>query len=161
MRRALLLVAAFFIVAAAPSATAGNIGTKPSMELARHLTTIAALTQASPVVTVPEGTFILGSRRIDDDPYGLWTQFDDTELPQQQIWLDTFEIDRDEVTLAEFLEFLQQRKQNPSDEVQKLIWHVITVHSVSDHTLARWPALYVTWYEANDFCAARGKRLPT
>ena len=28
-------------------------------------------------------------------------------------------------------------------------------------TLARWPALYVTWAEASDFCRAQGKRLPT
>ncbi len=136
-------------------------GPKPSLELSRHLTAIAALGQPSPVVTVPAGQFLLGSKRIDDDPYGAWTQFDDTEIPQQRVWLDTYEIDRDEVSLGEFLSFLHQRKQHPPEELQKLIWHVITVHSVSDQTLARWPALYVTWQEAQDFCTARGKRLPT
>jgi iron(II)-dependent oxidoreductase len=35
------------------------------------------------------------------------------------------------------------------------------VHSVSDQTLTRWPALYVTWHEAKEFCQAREKRLPT
>lgn len=143
---------------AAPDARAGG---KPSTELARHLTAIAALAQPSPTVSIPEGKFILGSKRVDDDPYGLWTQFDDTELPQQRVWLDSYDMDRDEVSLGEFLAFLHQRKQHPPEELQKLIWHVITVHSVSDQTLARWPALYVTWKEAGDFCASRGKRLPT
>lgn len=136
-------------------------GSKPSAELARHLTSIAALATASPMQPIPAGEFLIGSKRIDNDPYGLWTQFDDTELPQSRVSLDVYEIDRDEVSLGEYLAFLQQRKIHPPDELQKLIWHVITVHSVSDQTLARWPALYITWQEAKDFCRSRGKRLPT
>lgn len=134
---------------------------KPPTELARHLTSIASLATSSPMQTVPAGEFVLGSKRIDDDPYGLRTQFDDTELPQNRVWLDAYAMDRDEVSLGEYLTFLQQRKQYPSDELQKLIWHVITVHSMSDQTLTRWPALYVTWDEAKDFCRTREKRLPT
>jgi iron(II)-dependent oxidoreductase len=38
---------------------------------------------------------------------------------------------------------------------------MITVHAATDEGLARWPALYVTWIEAADFCLAAGKRLPT
>ena len=136
-------------------------GAKSSPELARHLAGIATLAQASPIVTVPAGPFLLGSKRVDDDPYGNWTQFDNTELPQHRVWLDRYEIDRDEVSLGEYLAFLQQQKLHPSDELQKLIWHVITIHSVSDQTLSRWPALYVTWTEAKDLCAAKHKRLPT
>ena len=104
-------------------------GSKPSPELARHLTGIAGLAKSSPMVTIPAGPFLLGSKRVDDDPYGNWTQFDDTELPQHRVWLDTYEMDRDEVSLGEYLAFLQQRKLHPSDELQKLIWHVITIHS--------------------------------
>lgn len=136
-------------------------GAKSSPELARHLSGIATLAQASPIVTIPAGPFLLGSKRVDDDPYGNWTQFDNTELPQHRVWLDRYEIDRDEVSLGEYLAFLQQQKLHPSDELQKLIWHVITIHSVSDQTLSRWPALYVTWTEAKDLCEARHKRLPT
>jgi len=65
------------------------------------------------------------------------------------------------VSLGEYLAFLQQRKLHPSDELQKLVWHVITIHSVTDQTLSRWPTLYVTWAEAKDLCMAKGKRLPT
>jgi iron(II)-dependent oxidoreductase len=139
----------------------GRAEPAPSPELSRHLQSIAALARSSPMIAIPAGHFLIGSKRIDDDPYGLWTQFDDTELPQQRVWLDGYELDRDEVSLGEYLAFLKQRKQHPSEALQKLIWHVITVHSVTDHTLTRWPALYVTWFEARDFCASKGKRLPT
>jgi gamma-glutamyl hercynylcysteine S-oxide synthase len=140
---------------------ASSAGPQPSHELGRHLASIAALAQSSPSVTIPAGAFLLGSKRVDDDPYGQWTQFDDTELPQNRVWLDAYAIDRDEASLGEYLAFLQLRHEHPPEELQKLIWHVITVHSVSDQTLTRWPALYVTWQEAHAFCASRGKRLPT
>ncbi len=156
----LVLTGSLLVLVALPFAD-GSAGNAPSTELSRHLNAIAALAQPSSVVTVPEGRFLIGSKRIDDDPYGLWTQFDDTELPQQKVWLDAYEMDRDEVSLGEYLAFLKQRRQHASEPLQKLIWHVITVHSVTDQTLTRWPALYVTWEEARDFCAARGKRLPT
>ena len=150
-----LLPAASFIPHSASAAS------KPSTDLARHLMSIASLATSSPMQTIPAGEFFLGSKRIDDDPYGLRTQFDDTELPQNRVWLDAYQVDRDEVSLGEYVKFLHQRKQQPPDELQKLIWHVITVHSVSDQTLTRWPALYVTWQEARDFCQSGGKRLPT
>jgi iron(II)-dependent oxidoreductase len=154
-------VVSFAVLLMAAASTQAPNGPKPSPELARHLAAIAMLAQPAPVVTVPAGHFTLGSRRIDDDPYGLWTQFDDTELPQKQVWLDEFTIDRDEVSLGEYLAHLAQRRLHPPEELQKLLWHVITVHSVADRTLARWPALYVTWHEAADFCASQEKRLPT
>ena len=161
MLPALIGSALFAFLLAWTSRTEGASGPKPSSELARHLTGIATLAQATPTVTIPPGEFTVGSKRIDDDPYGLWTQFDDTELPQQRVWVDEFEIDRDEVSLGEYLSFLIRNKETPAEELQKLIWHVITVHSVSDQTLARWPVLYVTWHEAVTFCTSQGKRLPT
>ena len=143
------------------TALAASGGPEPSKDLAHHLTVIASLAQPAPMVTIPAGSFLLGSKRVDDDPYGHWTQFDDTELPQHQVWLDAYEMDRDEVSLGEYMAFLRQRNEHPPDELQKLLWHVITIHSVSGQTLTRWPALYVTWHEATNFCASKGKRLPT
>ncbi len=134
---------------------------KPAPELAKHLTRIAGLAQPSPTVTIPAGSFLLGSKRVDGDPYGQWTQFDDTELPQHQVWLEAYEIDREEVSLGEYLSYLQRKNLYPSHKLQHLIWHVITVHFVSDQTLTRWPALYVTWDEAHGFCREKRARLPT
>ena len=79
------------------------------------------------MLTIPAGMFLLGSNRVDNDPYGNRTQFDDTELPQHRVWLDTYEMDRDEVSLGEYVEFLQKQRLHPSDEIQKLLWHVITI----------------------------------
>jgi iron(II)-dependent oxidoreductase len=134
---------------------------EPRPELDSHLKGIARLAQPSPMVKVPEGWFLMGTNLTHDDPHGMATQFDDTEQPRRRIWLDAFEIDRDEVSLAEYLASLGDQHVAPSQELQQLIWHVITVHFLPDYVLARWPALYVTWIEAAEFCRAHQKRLPT
>jgi len=88
---------------------------QPLAELAGHLSAIATLGRASPTISIPAGWFSMGTNRIDDDPYGLGTQFDNTELPQRQVWLDAFAIDRDEVSIGEYLALLQQRhRQSPT-----------------------------------------------
>ncbi len=122
---------------------------------------IAALARRSPMLAVPEGIFLMGTARTSDGSFSLATQYDDTEQPQRRVWLDRFQIDRDEVSLGEYLSWLQRQQHPLPDEVRKLIDHMTTVHAVPPETLARWPALYITWAEASEFCRAQGKRLPT
>lgn len=133
----------------------------PPPELDQHVVDIAKLAQESPMIAIPEGWFLMGTNRKDDDPFGLETQFDNTEFPQQRIWLDAFAIDRDEVSLGEYLTFINQPPRHLPEELRRLIWHLISVHALPDYVMARWPALYVTWAEADGFCRAHGKRLPT
>jgi iron(II)-dependent oxidoreductase len=147
---------ALLVASAAPAAAANQ-----AAEPAKHFAAIAQLAQPSPMVPIPAGWFLMGTIRKDDDPYGMETQFDDTEMPQRRIWLDAYEIDRDEVSLAEYLAWLQAQRRRPSEELQHLIRHLISVHSLPDYVMARWPALYVVWQEAADFCQSQGKRLPT
>ena len=130
-------------------------------ELHRHLTGIAKLVQPSPVVEISEGWFLMGTVRKDDDPFGFATQYDDTEFPQRRIKLDAYSIDRDEVSLAEYLAFLHEQDLPVPHELRRLIWHLIDVHVLPDYVMARWPAMYVDWKEADQFCRTRGKRLPT
>ncbi|OLD36830.1 MAG: hypothetical protein AUI21_09555 [Nitrospirae bacterium 13_1_40CM_2_62_10] len=156
----IIAVVALFIVGLScpqPSVAAPE----PRPELAIHLDAIATLALPSPMVTVPAGWFLMGTNLRHEGPSSLETQFDDTELPQRRIWLDPFAIDRDEVSLAEYLAFMKEKRQSPPEELQRLIWHLITVHFLPDYIMARWPALYVTWAEADELCRARRKRLPT
>ncbi|NKB81466.1 MAG: SUMF1/EgtB/PvdO family nonheme iron enzyme [Nitrospirales bacterium] len=154
-----VLFLAIFLLPSQPDYSRATM--TPPPELANHITGIAQFAKPSPIITIPSGWFLMGTNRIDDDPFGLATQYDDTEFPQRRIWLDAFSIDQYEVTLAEFLVFLHQNHHPVSKELQELIWHLISVHFIPDQVLAPWPALYVTWTEASDFCQAHQKRLPT
>ncbi len=122
---------------------------------------IAALAQGSPMMTVAEGLFFMGTLRTGHNPFSLDLPYDDTEQPRRRLWLDRFEIDRDEVSLGELLLWLNRQQRSIPGEIRKLVDHMMTVHAVPPDTLAHWPALYVTWPEASDFCRAQGKRLPT
>jgi len=133
----------------------------PPPELDGHLRQIAKLAQHSPMIEIPEGWFLMGTIKKYDDPFGLDTQYDDTEFPQRRIWLDTFSIDRDEVSMGEYVAFLQHQHLPVPRQLRHLIWHLIDVHVLPDYVMARWPAMYVNWKEANQFCRKSGKRLPT
>jgi len=122
---------------------------------------IAALANSTLLLTVVEGPFIMGTARTGHEPFSFDLQYDDTEQPQRRVWLNQYEIDRDEVSLGEYLMWLRQQQRHLPEEVRRLIDHVTTIHALPPKTLARWPALYVTWSEASDFCRAQGKRLPT
>ena len=122
---------------------------------------IAALANSALMLTVAEGPFIMGTARTSHEPFSFDLQYDDTEQPQRRVWLNQYEIDRDEVSLGEYLLWLRQQQRHLPEEVRKLIDHVTTIHAMPPETLARWPALYVTWSEASDFCRTREKRLPT
>jgi iron(II)-dependent oxidoreductase len=121
---------------------------------------LAALAHGSPILTVAEGPFLMGTARMSEGSFGLETQYDDTEQPQRRVWLDSFEIDRDEVSLGEYLSWLLRHRRALPDEVRKLLDHMTTVHAMAPESLTRWPALYVAWPEASEFCRAQGKRLP-
>ena len=103
----------------------------------------------------------MGTARTSHEPFSFDLQYDDTEQPQRRVWIDQYDIDRDEVSLGEYLLWLRQQERHPPEEVEKLIDHVMTIHAMQPETLTRWPALYVTWPEASDYCRARDKRLPT
>jgi formylglycine-generating enzyme required for sulfatase activity len=122
---------------------------------------IATLTNSAPMLTVGEGLFLMGTARTSHEPFSFDLQYDDTEQPQRRVWIDQYDIDRDEVSLGEYLLWLRQQERHPPEEVKKLIDHVMTIHAMQPETLTRWPALYVTWSEASDYCRTRDKRLPT
>ncbi len=125
-----------------------------------HIANIAKFATASPTVTIPEGWFLMGTNRQDHIRHSFEAHYDDTEFPRRRIWLASFSMDRYEVSLGEYLSFLLETNRSVSAQLRALIWHLISVHFVPDQVLAPWPALYVTWEEAKDFCGFKGKRLP-
>jgi len=126
-----------------------------------HLQGIASFAKPSPMVSISAGWFLMGTNREDGDRHTFEKNFDNTEFPERRIWIDAYQLDQYEVSLGEILRFLLETNRPVSSELRALIWHLISIHFIPDQALAPWPALYVTWEEANAFCLNQGKRLPS
>jgi len=126
-----------------------------------HVQGIANFAKPSPMVPIPAGWFLMGTNRQDHERHSYETHYDNTEFPQRRIWLDAYRIDQYEVSLGEFLRFLLETSRPVSPELRALIWHLISIHFIPDQALAPWPALYLTWEEAQTFCLNQDKRLPS
>jgi formylglycine-generating enzyme required for sulfatase activity len=118
------------------------------------------------MVYIPAGPFVRGS---NDQQIGAWTsacgaacragQFLD-EAPQRMITLRGYFIDRTEVTVAQFKQFVeatgyQTTAEQKGDPVQ-YTWRAFDSPDRQNH-----PVRWMTWHDANAYCQWAGKRLPT
>ena len=105
------------------------------------------------MVMVPAGPFPMGVPPGDRDGGR-------DEYPRHEISLDTFYIDKYEVTNGLYLEFVRQTGHraplHPKDQTRSL-WKGNTMpESVVDR-----PVVNVDWHDAEAYCRWAGKRLPT
>lgn len=89
---------------------------------------------------VPSGWFTMGSAAARRN-----------EGPEHQVWLDEFEIDVYEVTVAQYAAFVAETGWRlPGD------WRTETRHPAGN-----LPVTHVAWPDAAAYCEWAGKRLPT
>jgi formylglycine-generating enzyme required for sulfatase activity len=96
------------------------------------------------MVVIPAGPFVRGTTVGGFD-----------ERPQRTIDLDTFSIDRYEVTNHQYQQFVAatgHRKAGPPSRYAK---------SIGRMRGANQPVVYVSWEDASEYCRWKGKRLPT
>ncbi len=115
--------------------------------------------QSTEMVKVPEGSFHMGFVIDNDMEWG-----DTDEEPVHEVFLDEFQIDRYEVTSAEFSSFLNEHKDQAKRFFQ--LGNAVTIEFKDGiyrprPGLERYPANRVSWYGADAYCRWKGKRLPT
>lgn len=96
----------------------------------------------APVAVIPEGVFRMGANGTDTL---------EDERPQHAVWIDRFEMDRYEVTTGHYAEFLASTAHPPPWQ-----WEAVNLTQHQDR-----PVIGVSWFDADDYCRWRGKRLPT
>lgn len=108
----------------------------------------AKLPSHDEMVTIPAGTFLMGSdRKVDRNAYPA-------EFPQRKVYLDAYEIDKFEVTTVQFLKFVLATNRHPLID-----WQYDGGNF--QETMANHPVMHVSWFDADAYCTWAGKRLPT
>jgi formylglycine-generating enzyme required for sulfatase activity/serine/threonine protein kinase len=91
-------------------------------------------------VYVPAGEFTMGSNTGNSN-----------ERPVHKVYLDGYWIDKNEVTNAQYAKCVAAGKcPKPSD-----------TQYYANSQYVNHPVVYVSWYNANDYCAWAGRRLPS
>ncbi len=116
------------------------------------------------MITIPAGEFQMG---CDPDHNGGYS-CNYSELPLHTVYLDTYAIDKFEITNAQYATFLNSRGSNDCngiecldlDDIDARIYLNGSQYDVNpgyeDH-----PVFEVTWYGADSYCNENGFRLPT
>ncbi len=140
------------------------------------------------MVLIPAGTFLMG--REDREGWSSMAapeMFND-ELPAHQVYVDTFYIDKYEVTNRQFMEFVTATKYEtdaernggslvmvPAEQVDEPVegtdigwkwvegatWRTPEGPGSSIENLMEHPVVHVSWNDANAYAEWVGKRLPT
>jgi len=102
----------------------------------------ASMVGDSPMVTIPEGEFIMGVDGI---------QALEDERPSHRPWLDAFTIDAHEVTTAQYSAFVTAAGRPAPWQ-----WETVDFSQHGDR-----PVIGIDWFDADAYCRWKGKRLPT
>ena len=114
------------------------------------------------MVLVPEGPFAMGQVGITMGG------------PEHTVFLDSFYIDRYEVTAGQYVDFLNSRGENADDQGNPLlantysvihsdaqIRQIVDIFELTAPDLVNRPVVSVSWYGAEAYCEWMEGRLPT
>jgi formylglycine-generating enzyme required for sulfatase activity len=110
------------------------------------------------MVLVPAGSFPMGHATADPGMYGA--EWKENELPQHPVTLSAFYIDRDEVTVGDYARFLDAYGDASAHDAHQPIRVANGLHEPLPGA-EKLPIAFVSWFDAEAFCAFAGKSLPT
>lgn len=123
---------------------------------------------------IPEGLFLMGSTADDIDKLleldrNVEAGRFDVEVPQREVYISAYLIDKYPVTNAEYKKFIESGGYKKRDFWSDAGWDYVLRSKPLDSDVVNsaldgeddCPVVNVSWYEADAFAKYAGKRLPT
>jgi formylglycine-generating enzyme required for sulfatase activity len=112
-----------------------------------------AIPAVETMIPIPAGEFQMGCDEARAPAGGC----NEKDTPLHRVYLDAYEIDKYEVTNQQYREcvhagFCQPPRRDGSHSRSRYFWHP---------PFDDFPVLYVSWWDAQNYCKWQGKRLPT
>lgn len=124
------------------------------MAVPTAIKTVAPPVPVNEMIRIPAGEFIIGNdgRTQMDGPGNI------DETPRHRVYLDTYLMDKYEVTNAQYKAFTDATNHRTPK-----LWKVpVEGHGMTyPPEKADHPVVYVDWYDAQAYCHWAGKRLPS
>jgi eukaryotic-like serine/threonine-protein kinase len=111
------------------------------------------------MIFIPSGEFTMGTEDIEAQRIYTGNGVAYPETPQHTVYLDSYWIDKYEVSTGQYAKCVENGVCKPAGEINNPVLAGLEYYTSEEY--ANYPIINVSWFQARDYCGWVGRRLPS